>query len=89
MGDLRGNGRSTLSTPLSTDWLIESSYHVSNHVIHHPKHIYKATCLMKRKREHKISQFGKIEGGMNNKLSARDKKLLPKKKRLVIFPFFQ
>lgn len=62
MGHLRGDGRSTLSTPRNTDWLTEGSYHVSNHVVHHPKHIYKATCLMKRKREHKNSQFGKIQG---------------------------
>lgn len=38
---------------------MEGSYHVSNHVVHHPKHIYKATCLIKRKREQRSSQSGK------------------------------
>lgn len=62
---------------------MEGSYHVSNHVIHHPKHIYKATCLIKRKREHKSSYSCKRhEERTTNYLQ---KNLLPKKKNTDFF----
>lgn len=62
---------------------MEGSYHVSNHVVHHPKHIYKATCLIKRKREHKTSQSGKRqEERTTNYLQ---KNLLPKKNLVCFF----
>ena len=89
MGDVRGDGRSTRSTPLNTDWFMEGSYHVSNHIVHHPKHIYKATCLIKRKREHKNSQFGKTQEERTTNYLQGTKNLLSKKKNLVLFPFFQ
>lgn len=62
---------------------MEGSYHVSNHVVHHPKHIYKATCLIKRKREHKSSQSGKRHRERTK--NCLQKNLLPKKKNLDFF----
>lgn len=44
--DNREDGRST--TIFRADYFIEGSYHVPNHVVHHAKHVYKATCLQKQ-----------------------------------------
>lgn len=62
---------------------MEGSYHVSNHVIHHPKHIYKATCLIKKKREHKSSHSGKRHE--ERTINYLKKNLLPKKKNTDFF----